>query len=66
MGLDSVPYVRKRLYEIGVVDSNTISVVNHFSHNGKLSHDELTAEAKKIDFLCSYDGMEIVSHENKN
>lgn len=57
MGLDSVPYVRKRLLEIGVIDENTVSVVNHFSHNGKLSHEELTAEAEKIGFLSAYDGM---------
>lgn len=57
MGLDSVPYVRKRLEEIGVIDENTVSVVNHFSHNGKLSHGELTAEAEKIGFLSAYDGM---------
>lgn len=66
MGLDSVPYVRKRLYEIGVVDDNTISIVNHFSHNGKLSHAELTEEANKIGFLSSYDGMTVEIPEKKN
>ncbi len=59
MGLDSVPYVRKRLEEIGVADEKTLSVVNHFSHNGKLLHDELSKEAEKIGFLTAYDGMEI-------
>lgn len=62
MGLDSVPYVRKRLEEIGVADANTLSVVNHFSHNGKLLHDELCKEAEKINFITAYDGMEIEVH----
>ena len=59
MGLDSVPYVRKRLEEIGVADEKTIHVVNHFSHNGMLLHDEMEKAAAEIGFLCSYDGMEI-------
>lgn len=59
MGLDSIPEVQKRLFEIGVTDENTISVVNHFSHNGKLLHEELQKEAKKINCLTSYDGMVI-------
>lgn len=57
MGLDSCPKVRARLEAIGVSDANTISVVNHFSHNGKLIHDELEPAAKEIGFLTSYDGM---------
>ena len=57
MGLDSCPKVRARLEAIGVSDENTVSVVNHFSHNGKLIHDELEPAAKEIGFLTSYDGM---------
>jgi phosphoribosyl 1,2-cyclic phosphate phosphodiesterase len=57
MGLDSCPKVRARLEAIGVSDNNTISIVNHFSHNGKLIHDELEPAAKEIGFLTSYDGM---------
>lgn len=59
MGLDSVPVVRKRLEEIGVCKESTVHVVNHFSHNGKLLHDELCAEAEKLGFSVSYDGMSI-------
>ncbi len=59
MGLDSVPTVRKRLEEIGVSDENTLSVVNHFSHNGMLLHEEMAEAAAKIGFLCSFDGMVI-------
>lgn len=59
MGLDSVPVVRKRLEEIGVCGKDTVHIVNHFSHNGKLLHDELCAEAEKIGFLVAYDGMAV-------
>lgn len=57
MGLDSVPAVRKRLEEIGVAGKDTVHIVNHFSHNGMLLHDELCEAAEKIGFLASYDGM---------
>lgn len=57
MGLDSVPTVKKRLEDIGVAGESTVHVVNHFSHNGMLLHDELCEAAGKIGFLTSYDGM---------
>jgi len=57
MGLDSCPKVRERLESIGVVHENTVHVINHFSHNGKLIHDELEPAAKELGFLTSYDGM---------
>ena len=57
MGLDSCPKVRARLESIGVVHENTVHVINHFSHNGKLIHDELEPAAKELGFLTSYDGM---------
>ncbi|MBR2901035.1 MAG: hypothetical protein IKC39_02185 [Clostridia bacterium] len=59
LGLDSVPVLRKKLESIGVSDSKTISVVNHFSHNGMLLHDELVEAAEKIGFIAAYDGMVI-------
>ena len=57
LGLDSVPLVRARLEALGVSDARTLSVVNHFSHNGMLIHDELVPEAEKLGFLTAYDGM---------
>ena len=59
MGLDSVPLVKKRLEECGVCKEGTIHVVNHFSHNGMLLHDEMCEAAEKIGFIVSYDGMEV-------
>ncbi len=59
LGLDSVPLVRKRLEELGVSDANTLSVINHFSHNGILIHDELVPEAEKLGFITAYDGLSL-------
>ena len=59
LGLDSCPAVRKRLEDIGVSDADTVSVINHFSHNGGLIYDELAPVAEKDGFLTSYDGMVI-------
>lgn len=59
LGFDTASVVREKLFEIGFADKNTKHVVNHFSHNGFLLHDELSAEAEKIGFLAAFDGMEI-------
>ena len=52
--------VYDRLTEIGVCDKNTIVYVNHFSHNGMLTHKELVVEAEKYGFLVTYDSLEVV------
>lgn len=57
MGLDSVPVLRKELEKIGVSHNGTISVINHFSHNGMLIHDELVPEAERLGFITAYDGL---------
>ncbi len=59
LGLDSCPLVRSRLESIGVSDERTISVLNHFSHNGGLIYDELVPVAEKAGFLVAYDGMKV-------
>lgn len=59
MGLDSVPTVRERLEKIGVCGDKTINILNHFSHNGILLHDELCEAAEKVGFSVAYDGMVI-------
>lgn len=51
--------VRNRLIEIGCADKSTIFCSNHFSHNGKLTYDDLVPIAEKEGFLVAYDGMEI-------
>ena len=52
--------VADRLIEIGCASKETIFCVNHFSHNGITIYDDLVNVAKKLDFLVSYDGMEII------
>lgn len=59
MGLDTCTVTRDRLLKEGIIDGHTINCINHFSHNGKLIHDELVSVAEKLGFLTAYDGMEI-------
>lgn len=51
--------VKERLINLGCADENTVFVLNHFSHNGHVTYDELVPLAKEKGFLVSYDGMEI-------
>ena len=49
----------ERLRGLSLADENTKIVVNHFSHNGGQIYDEMLEEAKKYNYIVSYDGMEI-------
>lgn len=59
MSLDDCVATKEKLISIGCADENTVFVLNHFSHNGHVSYDELVPIAAKVGFLVSYDGMEI-------
>lgn len=59
MGLDSNKIVCDRLVQMGRCNENTTVYVNHFSHNGKLTHEQLVVEAAKYGFGASYDGLEV-------
>ncbi|MDR2535006.1 MAG: hypothetical protein LBD29_03120 [Treponema sp.] len=59
MGISDDIDVRERLVSIGGADKKTIFVLNHFSHNGRLNHDELCRIAVKEGFTAAYDGMTI-------
>lgn len=70
MGIDGHNYVRhmtlhmcldviKRMGSSGLVDEKTVKVVNHFSHNGGQTYDEMVKEADKHGITVSYDGLEI-------
>lgn len=41
----------------GALDDRTVKVINHFSHNGNATHDELTAVAEKYNITVGYDGL---------
>lgn len=49
----------ERMRADGLIDEKTILVVNHFSHNGGQTYDELVKEAEPLGFIVSYDGLEI-------
>ena len=59
MGIPDCLDLRQRLMETGAADSKTIFILNHFSHNGGLNHDDLCIAAEKEGFIAAYDGMEI-------
>ena len=57
MGIDTAQLMRNTLAGIGVSTEKTVSVINHFSHNGKLVYDELAPLAEKLGFITAYDGL---------
>lgn len=59
MGLPNNELIRKKMMEIGCIDKNTKFVINHFSHNGRLIHDELEPLAAQRGFITAYDGMSL-------
>ncbi len=56
MGLAACTEVKERLLAEGLAHQDTTFVVNHFSHNGGLIHDELVPVAGELGFLVAYDG----------
>ncbi len=59
MGLDTNKETYDRLLQMGLCNQKTAVYVNHFSHNGALTHEELVIEAAKLGFEATYDGLEI-------
>lgn len=59
MGLpDDIEFAR-RLEERGCIDENTVRVINHFSHNGEMTHEQLESFAKEHGMIAAYDGMQV-------
>lgn len=56
MSLDTNAEVYAKLCDMGRCDGNTVAYVNHFSHNGQATHEELVAAAAKSGFGVTYDG----------
>ena len=50
---------KRRLEEMGFVDSATKYYINHFSHNGHLTHEEFEAFYNPYGIQIGYDGLEI-------
>ena len=59
MGLRDDEAMFQKLTELGCADGHTIRVINHFSHNGEMTHGQLAAWGAERNILAAYDGMEI-------
>lgn len=59
MGLPNVYEVKQEMLREGCADSNTKFMINHFSHNGNRTHQQLADSAKELGFLTAYDGMTV-------
>lgn len=58
MGLPDNIKAKQRLEMIGCTGAETQYVITHFSHNGRLLHDEIAREAQKYGMTAAYDGAE--------
>ncbi len=58
MGFSEVKRVRERMLSTGIIDGDTLCVLDHFSHNGRYLYDEMRAVAGE-DYVVAYDGMEL-------
>lgn len=59
MCLETNLKVIDRMFNEGIITSNTIKVIHHFSHNGKATYDDLVEVTKYLGIVVSYDGLEI-------
>lgn len=59
LGLPNVYEIKQKMMRMGCADSNTKFVINHFSHNGNKTHDELADSAEKLGILTAYDGLTV-------
>ena len=59
MALYTVRQTIDLLRQKGVVDDRTVVVLNHFSHNGGATYDQMVETARADGFLVAYDGMEL-------
>lgn len=57
MGLPDNIKMQDRLKEMGCITEDTVQIITHFSHNGKMLHQEMEELATPQGFLVAYDGM---------
>ena len=50
----------KLLEEHGCIHKDTVKVINHFSHNGEMTHAQLEEFAKENGMIAAYDGMKVL------
>ena len=51
--------VIERMLREKIIHKDTIKAINHFSHNGKATYDELVEATTDLDIIVSYEGLEI-------
>ncbi len=49
----------EKLRDFGLAGEKTVFVANHFSHNGRMTHEQAEVLGKKHGFIAAYDGMEM-------
>ncbi len=59
MGVEDVISMKKDMIQRKIADENTVFVAAHFSHNGKLMHQELEDRFRAENIQVAYDGLEI-------
>ena len=59
MGLPDIEPFLQKMEGLGCIDDQTIRVINHFSHNGEMTQEQLDAWGKERGILAAYDGMEV-------
>lgn len=59
MGFGAVQHTKQTLKDFGCVDDKTIFVVTHFSHNGRMLHEEIEEMVSPYGYIVAYDGMAI-------
>lgn len=59
LSFDIVRELTDLLCKKGVVASHTKLILNHFSHNGQATYDEMQTVAEKYGFLVSYDNFSV-------
>lgn len=60
MCLRDIRRVLEKMREEKLTDEKTTVVLNHFSHNGGLTYEEMCREVEEEGMIVAYDGLEIV------
>jgi phosphoribosyl 1,2-cyclic phosphate phosphodiesterase len=59
MGIPAIVELKDILRKTGNIDSKSICIATHFSHNGGLLHKELEEILNPQGFIVAYDGMKL-------
>lgn len=59
LGFNGMYLVKERLQLEGIIDENTKFIINHFSHNPQLNHEQIEEYVKNDSIIVCYDGMEV-------